>query len=132
MSDVMNQWVEKSRKDRESEVLPSASEQREKEIEAQRDEDSLVDLSRENALLAVKAEREMIQRVSEITRTDQTPQALRALADARAKSVETLMKLTGRDVKPVNDDLPSIINGLVAKGLVRANVSLEIGQQDES
>jgi hypothetical protein len=97
MADFMNEAtrrMELARQER-GEVLPSAQEQHDLEQAARRDEDNIVDLARANALKALRYEDKLLDKVKD---SRDVPQALRAVADSRAKSVETLMKLTGRDV----------------------------------
>jgi hypothetical protein len=108
------------------EVLPSAEEQHDLEQAARRDEDNIVDLARANALKALRYEDKLLDKVKD---SRDVPQALRAVADSRAKSVETLMKLTGRDVHRPADDFSGMLAGLAAKGLVKLNVELEVGKQ---
>lgn len=128
MAESMQGYLERRRAEQaeQGEVLPSAQERADAELEARRDEDTIVGLARENALKALKYESQLMDKARDAR---DVPQALRAMSDARAKSVDTLMKLTGRDVKPVQDDFVQILQGLAAKGLLRMNV--EIGQQQE-
>jgi hypothetical protein len=121
MGDFMNDWTAKAEVARQGEVLPSAQETHEIEQAARKDEDSIIDLARANALKALKYEDELLDKVKD---SRDVPQALRAVADARSKSVETLMKLTGRDVHRPSDDFTGMLQGLAAKGLLKVHVEL--------
>jgi plasmid stabilization system protein ParE len=127
MGDFMNDWTAKAEVARQGEVLPSAQESHDLEQAARRDEDSIIDLARANALKALRYEDQLLDKVKD---SRDVPQALRAVADARSKSVETLMKLTGRDVHRPSDDFIGMMQGLASKGLVKMNVNLEVGNQE--
>jgi hypothetical protein len=125
MGDFMNDWTAKAEVARQGEVLPSAQESHELEQAALKDEDSIVDLARANTLKAMKIEQQLI---GDMETWRDKPQALRAVADARAKSVDTWMKITGRDAPRAADDFTGMLQGLAAKGLLRVNV--ELGKQE--
>jgi hypothetical protein len=59
---------------------------------------------------------------------DQKIAAVRAVADAQGKSVDTLMKMTGRDARPQSDDFTAMLAGMAADGFLRLNVELEVGK----
>lgn len=126
MADFMNDWTAKQELERaQGDVLPSAQETHELEQAARRDEDSIIDLARSNALKALRYEDQLLE---DVLLSRDKPQALRAVADARSKSVETLMKLTGREANRPADDFVGMMQNLASKGLLKMNV--EIGPQE--
>jgi hypothetical protein len=125
LEQIARQAADNVRATARGEVLPSAEEAHDLERAARADEDEIVTLARSNALKALRYEDTLLDKVKD---SRDVPQALRAVADSRAKSVETLMKLTGRDVHRPSDDFAGIMQGLASKGLVKLNVSLEVGK----
>jgi hypothetical protein len=120
---IARQAADNARATHRGEVLPSAQESHELEQAVRADEDTIVSLARANALKALRYEDVLLDKVKD---SRDVPQALRAVADARSKSVETLMKLTGRDVHRPSDDFTGMLQGLAAKGLLKVNVQLGV------
>lgn len=81
---------------------------------------------RRNAQLAAEIETELLERVRNAP-VEQSAQALKAVADSRAKSVDKLLALTGRDPSGggAQPDLTELLRSMAAKGLVKINVELE-------
>ena len=83
-------------------------------------EEHLVHEARKNAELALQAERDMIERVSRVTSEREVSGALRALADSRTKSVQSVLTMTGRPTAITESrDIGSVLKALAAKGVVR-------------
>lgn len=87
---------------------------------------------RRNAEAAAKVEAQLIEDIGRGVPPEQRPQALRAIADSRAKSVDKLLAMTGRDPSGGRDapDFGELLRSLAAKGLVKVNVELGAGQEE--
>jgi hypothetical protein len=121
LEQIARDAADKVRANARGEVLPSVEETHELERAARADEDEIVTLARSNALKALRYEDTLLDKVKD---SRDVPQALRAVADSRAKSVETVMKLTGRDVHRPADDFTGMLQGLASKGLLKVHVEL--------
>lgn len=91
-----------------------------------RQETEIIDRVRKNADRATRKVENLLDKMDDIKGQDAQIAALRAASDAQTKSIDALMKLTGRDAKPPDDDFVSVITSLANQGLARINV--EIGQ----
>jgi hypothetical protein len=107
MGDVMGKYVERVRADG---ILDPVA-RRAADVEVEGTERDIVEKVRGNALKAAT-----------------TLDAVRAVADAQGKSVDTLMKMTGRDARPQSDDFTAMLAGMAADGFLRLNVELEVGK----
>lgn len=92
-----------------------------------RKETQIIDRVRNNADKATQVVEGLLEKVGDVKGQDAQIAALRAASDAQTKSVDALMKLTGRDARPPDDDFVSVLTGLANQGLARINV--EIGRQ---
>lgn len=92
-------------------------------------EGEIVDRLRHNAKNAAEIESTLLERVGNITDDDQLPAALRAVADVKTKSIDGLVKLTGREGQSAGDDFASMLRGMAEAGFLRLNVSLEAGPE---
>ena len=90
-------------------------------------EAQIVDKLRESAKEAGIVKSSLLERVAAITDKNLLPQALRAATDAEAKSIEGLIKLTGRDGQEAADDFTSMLRHMAEAGFLKLNVSLEAG-----
>jgi hypothetical protein len=54
---------------------------------------------------------------------------VRAISDAQNKSVDALMKMTGRDKEAPRDNMVDVLAGMAQRGFLRMNV--EIGPAPE-
>lgn len=122
MSDIMGEYVEKVEAD--GIVLP-AQKDYELDVAARAKEGEIVDKVRANAHKAADEIDRQLERLAQMNLSpDQTVQTARALADVQSKSVDALIKLTGRDHKPPETDLAQTLRGLAAAGMLRAHVEL--------
>lgn len=83
---------------------------------------------RKNADRAAEVEAGLLEEMTaEKVAPEMRPQALRAVADVKAKSVDKLLALTGRpsDGK-TSTDTAALIRSLASKGLVKLNVNLDV------
>lgn len=89
-------------------------------------EQHTVEILRGNAKKAAEIERDLLDDMKTVP-LEQKPQALRAVADVKAKSVDKLLALTGRptDGAPPSD-LPALLRSMAAKGVVKLNVNLDV------
>jgi hypothetical protein len=88
-------------------------------------EDEIVNRSRDIARRAAEIELEMMERIRTETQPRELPVALRAVADLKSKSVDTVMKLTGRDKQEAaTGSLESLVASMEGKGYLHLNVSL--------
>lgn len=92
-----------------------------------RKETEIIDRVRTNADKATRVVEALLEQVQDVKGQDAQIAALRAASDVQSKSVDALMRLTGRDAKPPDDDFVSVLTGLANQGLARINV--EIGRQ---
>jgi len=90
-------------------------------------ESELVDNLRTQAKRASEIEADLLEKVGGITDKNMLPQALRAVADAKTKSIDGLVKLTGRDGQDAADDFTAMLRGMASDGFLKLNVSLEAG-----
>lgn len=95
-------------------------------------EGAIVDQLRSNAKSAAEIEATLLERVGNITEDEQLPSALRAVADVKNKSIDGLIKLTGRDGQDAGDDFAQMLRGMAEAGFLKLNVQLEIGQEQTS
>lgn len=89
-------------------------------------ETAIIDKVRQNAKKATEKVETLLDKMDDIKGQDAQIAALRAASDAQVKSIDSLMKLTGRDAKPPDDDFVGVITALANQGLARINV--EIGR----
>lgn len=101
------------------------TEDRREAIEAGRTETEIVNALRENAKAAVEAEAKLIGRLGDVPAKD-IPSALRAASDTRAKSIDNLLKMTGRQTDG-GESIAHILQSMQKSGLVKINVELEFG-----
>lgn len=136
MAESMEEYV--ARVEGQGVVLPAATDpaggerslaQARKDEEDLQTEGEIVDKLRANANDAARIEATLLQRVGEITDKDQLPSALRAVADVKSKSIDGLVKLTGRDGQAPADDFAAMLRGMAESGFLRLNVSLEAGPE---
>jgi hypothetical protein len=81
---------------------------------------------RSRAHRAAEVEETLLERLSKITGYKELPSAVRAAADVKSKSIDGLMKMTGRvPSEGSSDSLESMIAGMEAKGIMRMTVDLE-------
>ena len=78
---------------------------------------------RNNAERAIEIEADLLEKAANAQPRD-VPQALRAVADVKAKSVDKLMALTGRAPSESGADLGATLASLAGKGFLRMNVEL--------
>jgi arginine deiminase len=125
MGDVMGKYVEKVRADG---ILDPVA-RREADVEVVQTEQDIVEKVRGNALKAANTLDTLIETIDpDKLSGDQKIAAVRAVADAQGKSVDTLMKMTGRDARPQSDDFTAMLAGMAADGFLRLNVELEVGK----
>lgn len=101
------------------------TEDRREAVEAGKTEAEIVSALRDNAQLAVQAERDLLLRLSDVPAKD-IPSALRAASDTRAKSIDNLLKMTGRQTDG-GESIAHILQSMQKSGLVKINVELEFG-----
>jgi hypothetical protein len=88
-------------------------------------EDELKNMLLSRAHRAAEIEGEMLERVAGVTNARDLPQALRAVADTKTKSIDALMKLTGRTHEGSQAlSAEALLRGLAKSGLVKINVDL--------
>lgn len=87
-------------------------------------EQEITSMLRTRVHRAAEIEGDMLEKIAD-SKHD-LPQALRAVTDVRHKSVDSLMKLTGRDKDSGRtEDLTSMVSAMEAKGIVKLTVNLE-------
>jgi hypothetical protein len=82
-----------------------------------------------NMRKAAQLEEELIEAMAHVP-AEQKPQALRALADSKAKNVDKILALTGRPSsgeKPL--DLQGLLRGMEGRGYLKINIGIEQGQE---
>jgi hypothetical protein len=104
----------------------TAVESEERRQNAQRTEEEVVDQLRANLSRAVDIEAGLLERAADTSQRD-LPAALRAVSDVKSKSLDGLLKLTGRAADPEAVSLHELVVSMVRRGFVKANVSLDIG-----
>jgi hypothetical protein len=88
-----------------------------------------LELMRRNMRKAAELEEELIEAMAHVP-AEQKPQALRALADSKAKNVDKILALTGRPSsgeKPL--DLQGLLRGMEGRGYLKINIGIEQGQE---
>lgn len=112
------------------EVLPAeqtAAEKQARHRKALRTEEDITEGLRENLAVAVEREAQMLERMGDVKDRD-LAQALRAVADVKAKSLDGLLKITGRSTSPEEDgNLVRMLEAMIRKGYLKASVDLGIG-----
>lgn len=88
-------------------------------------EEELKDMLLARAHRAAEIEADLMEKVAGTTNPRDLPQALRAIADTKTKSIDSLMKLTGRNHE-ANQSLSAegLLRSLAQSGLVKVNVEL--------
>lgn len=112
------------------EVLPSTPTAAELEVrrrEALGAEENVVSNLRSNAERASEITGRLLDRAEAVSDRD-LPNTLRAVADVQSKSVDGLLKMTGRDREQAADDMVGVMRSLAAKGLLKINVNLDVGE----
>lgn len=116
-------------KTEKGEVVPAkrtALETEQRRKAADRTEEEVVDQLRTNLSRAVDIEAELLERSLDAQQRD-LPAALRAVSDVKSKSLDGLLKLTGRAAAdPDAVSLHELVTSMVRRGFVKANVNLEI------
>ncbi|UTI65596.1 hypothetical protein NBH00_05145 [Paraconexibacter antarcticus] len=125
--DISTDTLRRLRDDSHAQQYADALIRVQREIEA----DTVVNL-RSLAKRATEIEAELLEKAARAQPRD-IPQALRAVADVKSKSVDKLLALTGRSPEAAagDGDLRSLLEGMAAKGLVRLSVNLDIDQTKE-
>jgi len=117
----------------ELEILPPARTEVERQVALQQGlqtEAETVDTLRTNANRAATIQGDLLERTLTVDDKD-LPAALRAVSDVQTKSVDSLLKLTGRAPEQGDGGIVSLLRGLANDGLVRLHVDLDLGTPDE-
>jgi len=110
---------------REPNILPSAEEERALELARNETEVDVTDQVRDNAQKAASKLGTLIDSVDvERLSSEDRIAAVRAIADAQNKSVDALMKMTGRDREAPRDNMADVLAGMAERGLLRMNVEI--------
>jgi hypothetical protein len=111
------------------EVVPAkrtALESENRRKAAERTEDQVIDQLRTNLSRAVDIEATLLERSLDAQQRD-LPAALRAVSDVKSKSLDGLLKLTGRAAAdPDAVSLHELVVSMARKGFIRASVNLDI------
>jgi hypothetical protein len=112
-----------------AEIMPATPTQAELESRRRQAlgvEEGLVGDLRSNAKRAAEIEGRLLERAEMVADRD-LPNVLRAVADVQSKSVDGLLKLTGREQGDrQGQDFAQMLAGMAAKGYLRVNVNLDV------
>lgn len=126
MGSPMNDYTERERAQR-GEVVPaerSPTETREIQQAHIRTEEDAANGLRKNLARAVEIEADLLERAASATGRD-VPNALRAVTDVKSKSLDGLLKLTGRsNPETTGGDIAQMLSGMVERGILKVNVEL--------
>jgi phage shock protein A len=134
MAESMNQYTERIQREQaaKGEVVPAertATEKQERHRNALRTEEDITEGLRENLAAAVVREAQMLERMGDVKDRD-LAQALRAVADVKAKSLDGLLKITGRSATVEEDgNLVRMLEAMMRKGYLKMSVDLGIGTE---
>lgn len=127
LAEVNKSTLEKWKTDTYSEMYLDL----ERKVE-QRMEKDLIAMLRARAHRASEIEMELLERIATVGDYRELPQALRAVNDTKAKSLDALLKLTGR--APSEGDstgLEQLVDSMVRGGYLRVNVDLSNAPRPE-
>jgi hypothetical protein len=137
MAESMQEYTERVQREQaeKGEVVAArertATEKQERHRNALRTEEDITEGLRENLAAAVVREAQMLERMGDVKDRD-LAQALRAVADVKAKSLDGLLKITGRSATVEEDgNLVRMIESMQRKGYLKLSVELETGTSDE-
>jgi hypothetical protein len=89
-------------------------------------ESELVSMLRTRAHRAAEVEEKLLNRLEGIRADKDVPAALRAASDVKAKSIDGLMKLTGREPSGGNSEsMEQLVESMAARGYMKLTVNLE-------
>jgi hypothetical protein len=112
------------------EVLPSSAERRELDFKRAETEEEITDKVRTNAQKSAQKLERLVDSINpDDMKTEERIAAVRAISDAQNKSVDALMKMTGRDKEAPRDNMVDVLAGMAQRGFLRMNV--EIGPAPE-
>lgn len=118
----MNDYTQKVQEDLASgEIVPS--EQAPGGV-SRAEEKKVVDQLSANISRAVEIEADLIERLADVKSVDLLPRALSAVSDARSKSIDGLLKLTGRTPDAPAQGLVEMLRSMADKGYLRMSVDL--------
>lgn len=121
------------RRAEKGEVVPAeetAGDVQRRHSAAIRSEAETVDQLRDNLGKAALIEADMLERIAETKGIRDLPAALRAVSDVKSKSLDGLLKLTGRaPSESESNSIEQLLVGMANKGYLRVNV--ELGRPDE-
>lgn len=95
---------------------------RAREVAALQTEGQIEDTLRANAVDALKAQTELLERARDVDKSD-VPSALRAVTDVSSKNIADLFKLTGRDRNP-QEGMVDMLSAMASRGYLKLNVEL--------
>lgn len=89
-------------------------------------EEEFIDTLRARARRAAEIEADLMERVAQVDQPRDVPNALRAITDAKSKSIDAVMKLTGQDRsgESQSSSLEQTLKQLAANGTIKVNVEL--------
>jgi hypothetical protein len=99
------------------EVLPSSAERRELDFKRAETEEEITDKVRTNAQKSAQKLERLVDSINpDEMKTEERIAAVRAISDAQNKSVDALMKMTGRDKEAPRDNMVDVLAGMAQRG----------------
>lgn len=107
----------------------SPAEQQERHAQVHLEEQEAADAIRTNLGRAIQIEAELLDKAAE-ARPHEVAQMLSAVSNSKAKSIDGLLKLTGRQPgEGEGTDIASLLLSMERRGLAKVNVSLEVERE---
>lgn len=121
-------------RDGEMEILPPVRTEVERQVALQQGlltEEETVKTLRSNASRAAEIWGKLLVRAERVDDKDLAA-TMRAVSDGQAKSVDALLKLTGRAPEQGDGGITALLRGLANDGLVKLHVDLSVGANEEA